>query len=343
MKISHMTVSAGLLLILASATQGQNILYQYDFSGAAATPLHQLTPDVNNNGGGTKWITRTDTGLLGGVGREYYADGHIDTTLDLNVNGSASLGFAPLAGNVYTLTVRVSSIFNTGTGAPFSWLGIGFSAGYATGAGGGAEFFGNGNPDQVLGQPWMMHRTDTSVHPDQRFLGPGVTGGGSWSTAVVAGGDPVDMRIVLNTTPANWTVEWLAKAPAAPTYTSVGTAAFTTNPTIRAITIANNFEIGGTIDSITLTTSGDTYAAGDTNGDGVADVADFDTMRNNFFNPVFGPTFGDFTNNGLVDYADFRIWKGAATLETLRAVGIPEPSCIVLVVTGLFCASRRRR
>jgi hypothetical protein len=227
--ITRLVSPFGLLLALVASAHCQNILYQHNFSGSAATPLHQLTPDVNNNGGGTRWITRTDTGQLAGIGREYYADGHIDTSIDPGVNGSASLGFAPLAGSIYTLTVRSNAISTVGGGEPYNWLGIGFSSGYATGAGAGAEFFGNGNADQVLGQPWMLLRADNSQFPNQFATGPGVTGIANWPTPVTSGnGSPADLRIVLNTTAANWTVEWLAKIQRTPT-----TPAWEPRPTRR--------------------------------------------------------------------------------------------------------------
>ncbi len=103
MVVRRLLISAGLFLALAATAKAQNILYQHDFSGSAATPLHRQFVDIDVNGGGTTWVTRTDTGLISGTGREWYADGHIDTTIDPNVNGSASLGFATIAGNIYTL------------------------------------------------------------------------------------------------------------------------------------------------------------------------------------------------------------------------------------------------
>jgi hypothetical protein len=100
--------------------------------------------------------------------------------------------------------------------------------------------------------------------------------------------------------------------------------------------MANNYNFGGSIDSIILTTSGLVYTAGDTNGDGEADLTDFDTIRNNFFNPVLGPTSGDLTNDGVVNYVDFRVWKDNATPAALAALGIPEPTSVLLVVSALL-------
>ncbi len=195
----------------------------------------------------------------------------------------------------------------------------------------------------------MLVRASNAQFPNQFALGPGVTGIANWPTPITDnGGDPVDLRIVLNTTTPLWSVEWLAKKPADATYTSLGTASYTTNPTIRDITIADNYNIAGSIDSLTLTTSGLVYTAGDTNGNGVVDLFDYDTIRNNFFKSLQGPTNGDLNNDGVVDYVDFRVWKNHATPAALAALGIPEPASALLGVIGfvllapLSMRSRRR-
>jgi hypothetical protein len=329
------TLTVALLLMPAGMAHGQNILYQHDFSGLATTPLHRQFVDVDNNGGGTTWITRTDTGLPAGTGIKWFDDGSIDAALP--GAGAAALGFSPLPGNIYTLTARFNAI---PSGAPGNWVALGFSSGWATGSGGGAEFFGNGSPSTLTGRPWMIYRNASDGgFPNQVFLGePNPTGGGAnWPTPITTSpGDPVDLRIVLNTTPANWTVEWLAKRPTDGAFTSIHSAAYATNPTIRAVAITALDSVAGSIDSFTLTTSGLTYSAGDTNGNGVADLVDFDTIRNNFFNAVLGPTSGDLNNDGTVDYTDFRVWKGNATPAALAALGIPEPSSVVLAAAALL-------
>lgn len=342
-----LATSLTLAFLLVASVQGQNTLYQHNFSGLAATPLHRLAADVDNNGGANAWTTRTDNGLPSGTGREWYADGHSDVTLEPGVNGAATLGFAPVAGNIYTFTVRVASVAISG-GNIDNWLGVGFSAGQATGSGGNAEFFGTGLPDQITGNPWMLYRAAGSGAPDQTFLGPSVFAGQDWPAPITAAhGDPVDLRIVLNTTASQWSVEWLAKRTVDPSYTSIRTTSYAlnANPNIRAIALATNENIAAVIDTVTLTTSGSIFSAGDTEGDGAADVDDFNTIRNNFFNPVLGPQNGDLNNDGIVNYVDFRVWKTNASLAVLAAVGIPEPSSVVLGCLGLAAVAgiRRRR
>jgi len=243
---------ASLLLATSCLANAQGIIYQDDFSGSASTPLYGLSPDVDNNGGGNTWVTRTDTGLPGGLGREWYADGHIDTTLDINVNGAASLAFTPAAGNIYVLSVRFNQVIIDG-GESSNWLGVGFASGQATGSGAGAEFFGNDSPTHVTGHPWMMVRASNTPHPNQWFLGPGANAGGAWTTAVGATGGPVDLRIVLDTTTPAWTVDFLAKNPADAGYTNVGSGTYAGNPTIGSVAVGGNFNIGGSIDDFSLT------------------------------------------------------------------------------------------
>jgi hypothetical protein len=150
------------------------------------------------------------------------------------------------------------------------------------------------------------------------------------------------MRIVLDTTAAQWTAEWFAKAATDPTYVSVRSpVTYTTNPNIRSVAMTVVDGIAGNIESFALATSGSVYSAGDTNGNGVADVTDYDTIRNNYFNPVLGPTSGDVTNDGIVNHLDFRVWKAAASPAVLAAVGIPEPSSLILGSCGLMFVLQR--
>jgi hypothetical protein len=79
-------------------------------------------------------------------------------------------------------------------------------------------------------------------------------GGVNWATPVVASrGAPVDLRIVLDTRPALWEADWLAKNPSDATYTLLREATYATNPTIGAVgfAIANN-NVTGTIVSLEL-------------------------------------------------------------------------------------------
>ncbi len=338
MFVTRSLASAVLVLSLAAAVQGQNVLYQHNFDGSAAATLHSLAPDVNNNGGGTTWVTRTDTGLRSGTGLKWFDDGTMSATP--GGSGAASLGFRPIAGNIYTLTARISGI--TSSTNPDNWFAMGFASGQATGSGGGAEFYGDPNAtDQLSGQPWMLFRSPASGLTNQTFRGPGTESGSEW-TASSAFTGAVDMRIVLNTTAAQWTAEWFAKAATDATYTSVRSpVTYTTNPNIRSAAMTVVDGIAGNIDSFTLTTSGSVYTAGDTNGNGMADVTDYNTIRNNYFNPVLGPTSGDVTNDGIVNHLDFRVWKAAASPAVLAAVGIPEPSSLILGSCGLLFLLQR--
>jgi hypothetical protein len=338
MLIRRSIAAATLAMSVATMAHAQNVLYQHNFDGSATATLHTLAPDVNNNGGGTTWVTRTDTGLRSGTGLKWFDDGTMSATP--GGSGAASLGFRPIAGNIYTLTARINGI--TSSTNPDNWFAMGFASGQATGSGAGAEFYGNPNvPDQLSGQPWMLFRSPASGLTNQTFRGPGTEGGGEWTASSTFTG-AVDMRIVLNTTAAQWTAEWFAKAATDVTFTSLrGPEAYTTNPNIRSVAMTVVDGISGSIESFALATSGSVYTAGDTNGNGMADVADFNTIRNNYFNSVLGPTSGDVTNDGIVNHLDFRVWKNAASPAVLAAVGIPEPSSLTLGSCGLMFLLQR--
>jgi hypothetical protein len=72
-------------------------------------------------------------------------------------------------------------------------------------------------------------------------------------------------------------------------------------------------------------------------------LADLQIIANNFFTNVTDRSMGDLNSDGIVNFADFRIWKdasgSAATLESLWA---PEPTSLGLIMVALTCWCVRR-
>jgi hypothetical protein len=91
---------------------------------------------------------------------------------------------------------------------------------------------------------------------------------------------------------------------------------------------------------------------GDTDGDGVVELSDFDPIRDNFRNIVSSRAEGDLVPNNRVDFDDFRQWKTAflAAGGSLAGVdlsfgSVPEPSAAALALMALLgvCKVRRRK
>ncbi|WP_442485460.1 hypothetical protein [Aeoliella sp. SH292] len=89
--------------------------------------------------------------------------------------------------------------------------------------------------------------------------------------------------------------------------------------------------------------------AGDFNGDGKVNLADYTVWRDNLGGPesVFPDGTGD--SSGLVDTGDYNTWKTSfgtgseAMLSTTQAANVPEPATVVLLATfGLLVAARYR-
>lgn len=75
-------------------------------------------------------------------------------------------------------------------------------------------------------------------------------------------------------------------------------------------------------------------------------IADFDIIKSNFFNTGMNRAQGDLTADGIVDFADFRLWKAAAGpgFASITLFGVPEPATAVLVAFGgILVALVRRR
>ena len=86
---------------------------------------------------------------------------------------------------------------------------------------------------------------------------------------------------------------------------------------------------------------------GDVDGDRVVDNDDFDIIRGNFLLSATTREEGDLNRDGLVEFADFRIWKNNVPVGVGSAASIPEPGTLILAECALLCCigrlSRRYR
>jgi hypothetical protein len=101
------------------------------------------------------------------------------------------------------------------------------------------------------------------------------------------------------------------------------------------------------VDDVTLLTAPGGLP-GDADRNGVVNMADAQLIANHFRDSVPISTLGDLTNDGVVSFADFRLWKDASGFtgslqDAFRAV--PEPSSIWLAsmaALGVLRGVRRR-
>jgi hypothetical protein len=81
--------------------------------------------------------------------------------------------------------------------------------------------------------------------------------------------------------------------------------------------------------------------AGDYNGNGVVDMADYVLWRNG------GPLQNEVNTPGTVDATDYTAWRsrfGNTSGSGLgQAAAVPEPTAVVLTLVGMLCVSLRRR
>ena len=209
---------AGLVLTASSTQAAVYYIYNETFGGSGAADLNGTTAD--NYTGGNTWTASTD----------WKADGSIAGSTSGVDDDSAFLAFAPVSGNVYTLSATVTQpTVGFGTSA---WLGLGFTNGNDTG-----NFFSSPNN----ASPWMLYRNNSEV---KTFDGPGITG-----TNVGEGnfGGTITMSIELDTTAAQWTSEWFVDG------SSVRTETFASNPTITNVGFAREDGASSTITSFSLT------------------------------------------------------------------------------------------
>jgi hypothetical protein len=318
---------------LASAA----VLYDENFTGAAATTLNGQIPDVDQNGGFNTWRAHS----------HFTADGNMNAP----ANGSgAFLPFIPAPGFVYTLSASFTNVVgNT------NWMGFGFAESVP------ANPQNTGNDYRFIsgatsGKAWMLFRgafgTNALTHQTHRGnADSGTTNPADWSVGTFAAGGDIDLQIVLDTTAAAYTATFYAKLPTDGAYTQVSAGALPlAAQDIGAVGFAAaavSTSIDAVMTNFSLETNGPVIVPGDVDGDGSVDADDFNIIRDNLFTNVASRTLGDLNSDGTVNFTDFRLWKSVASAEVLAeigAFGVPEPaSCGLLALAGLGLVAVRRR
>src|SRR5690606_34933151 len=110
------------------------------------------------------------------------------------------------------------------------------------------------------------------------------------------------------------------------------------------------FSNGEVISGLVNLVTGATPLAGDFNADGVVDAADYTVWRNNL-NGNESALRGNGNGNGIVDAADYTLWKDnygetAGAAVALAATAVPEPSTYALLIIAagaMVCLTTRRR
>lgn len=227
-------VLAALLAGAVQAAAAWNTIYLDDFSGSGSTTLNGLAPDVRP--GSETWTLNNTTAF-----DSWKANGSVVAGGALSGQNSIQLAFSPAAGNIYQLKVTM----DLSTSATAQWVGLGFSDALTNPDGtGGAYAYGSG----ISGYSWMLH-TDASGNQVQAFGGAQIANyvGVNW------GLNPVDMRIVLDTTGAAWKSDFFITSSATgPLEVTLGSFTYVSNPTIMAVGLTKVQDVGGFVDNFSL-------------------------------------------------------------------------------------------
>ncbi|MEN1678132.1 MAG: glycosyl hydrolase [Planctomycetota bacterium] len=85
--------------------------------------------------------------------------------------------------------------------------------------------------------------------------------------------------------------------------------------------------------------------AGDYNGDGLVDAADFTVWRDTLGDAAAPQTGADGDGDGMITAADYEVWRSAfgQAAPGFGSAAVPEPTALLLVMGPLALCSRRRR
>lgn len=177
-------------------------------------------------------------------------------------------------------------------------------------------------------------------------------GGSDWySSALDLGvggmnGDPFsNFQLDFDSAAANWNTITLTGGTGAPTPGGVAGSDLVGN--ITGIGFLTMYPLAGThhFNDIEIF---EAFAPGDVDGNGSADINDFNTIRANFNTVVVNRSDGDLNRDGFVDLLDFGEWKDNANVGSganfyALLIGVPEPMTFVLLVASLLLGLGGRR
>ena len=228
----QMFIGLSLCVLTIAARANAAIIYYDDFSGDSGSNLNGTSPDTRP--GSETWSA--STGTTGTFTNIWKANGSI--AAPYFPPGHSYLPFVPEAGKIYTLSMHAS--VTGGPGGEGTSTANFFTLGFAVGNDVNDEIDDNYNMTA-----WMQKRGNSYTGSDDvlTYLGPGSTVGASHDLTAGA----MTMKVVLNTQPTLWTVEWFADN------TSLrGPVAFASNPTITHVGFGAFQNTTGTVDDFTL-------------------------------------------------------------------------------------------
>lgn len=198
-------------------------IYQESFARTGS--LGGLSPAPTDSNSAT-WSTYS-----AGSSNGWQADGSI--TVTAATYQLARLAFAPVSGNIYTLSETLSPDAASGG----YWFGLGFGDNSGT-----PLFQGQG--------PWMLLQGNGG---GQTFTGPGTTGNTTKAAGSYSPGQTAE--VVLNTENSDWTVQWFYNGTpfGGKTYTYTGATGSNPNPTgIQNVSFVSE-GASGSVGNFTLT------------------------------------------------------------------------------------------
>lgn len=221
------------IAMVSGSTALAAVVFQDDFGGSGG-PLNGTTPDITT--GGEVWEAG-DTWLDNGTALSPIASGP---------NGQAAhLDFTPADGLVYTAEATVLN-------PQPNWIGFGFFPDDPAGGDWTVQDF-SVRHSNAPGYAWMLDR-NSSGNDQEGFLGGGTAGGQPWNGDVVDPTSAVSIKIVLDTTAANWTAEWFINGTSQGAPVAYGSAG---NPGIGGIGFSHDRSAdpnnGGLIRDFSLT------------------------------------------------------------------------------------------
>lgn len=232
--LRHAVCCAALLAGAVNAPAAWNTIYSETFSGLNTTSMIGKAPDIAP--GAETWALNNGTML-----DAWKADGSALATGG-GVLGQSSLllPFAPVAGNTYQLSGRIS--LTTATG---QWVALGFADRLTTTDGTSGLFAFSA----LNGVSWALHG-DLGANSLQAFAGPDTANLMANTFSV----NPTDLRIVLDTTGAQWTTTVFATSANlnGGAELQIGTFAYASNPTILGVGFSKGHDVGGLVDNFRL-------------------------------------------------------------------------------------------
>jgi hypothetical protein len=328
---------------------------------AAVTPLHEVRAVMV-----ARWTLDDGTAGLQNLGTDGSGSDLIPAPVEASIAGGPTFtasggilgGYATFSGNQALVNTIAGNAADDLTGYPFTlsaWIRptANTARGAAVGMINGAaadQYFSIGTETPAEGSDLQAVRRNTAFTSTEGTATAGTIANGSWHHVAIVNAAPNSSRLYLDGVQVGSST---ASVNFSTGVNAIGIGAMRRSAgyidkffgDIDDVQIYNDALIASQIQYLFNNVVGPPppVAACDVDLANGCTLADLQIIADHFFTNVPDRSQGDLNSDGVVNFADYRIWKDTSgSAATLESLGVPEPSAILMMALVLPWLGMRR-